>query len=185
MIRIIQGVNRFQRGLDWLWKLLRMKFSLPAYSNSCSVFIVVRSRRNDRFVVFTSGVRNARLLPLTSVRLRFLGKHTVSWYWKRGNVARLENRKSSNTPGEESRRPVRRLANHADQIVGRSCQRGLTVTRPRPRTTEGMPLYANQKAAEGWPQPRSLGIDSQIWMLLSTLPGCRCHYRCDRWRMNY
>lgn len=143
---------------------MQIKFNLPACNNSCSVFILVRTRRNDRFVVFTCRLRNAGLLPLTSVRtIAFPRKtHGVTILEERKRRWRLENRKSSDTPGEESRRPVRRLANHADQIVGRSCQRGLTVTRPRPRTTEGMPLYANQNAAEGWPQPRSLGIDSQI-----------------------
>lgn len=57
----------------------------------------------------------------------------------------------------------RRPANHADQIVGRSCQRGLTVTRPRqgePKECLYMQIRRLLKADRS--SGRSLGIDSQI-----------------------
>ena len=116
----------------------------------------------------------ARLLPLTAGAIAFppkgRRKRTVviavkkddGWFVGVERVAAGRGR-VSNTPKRRIEACRQRPANHADQIVGRSCQRGLTVTRPRPRRAEGMPLYANE---EGWLKAGrsrgSLGIDSQI-----------------------
>lgn len=88
---------------------------------------------------------------------------------------RQENRSSGQSPSSKSCRP------DCWQILSTRTYSYAAAA----RRAEGMPLYANEKAGEGWPQPRPEFRDRFADMNAPLEAGCRCHYRCDRWRMNY